>query len=203
MRAISILMLAVALPAGAADRFTVDSTRSSLTLHTGRAGLFRFAGHDHEIRAVAMAGEIAADPEHLAASGVSLRVEAARLTVQPGGEPPEDVPKVQARMLGPELLDVGRFPEIVFRSTSVSGRRGADGAFDLAVEGDLSLHGVTRRVRLGLRAVVEGDLLTASGDAVVRQTEFGMTPISVAGGSVKVKDEVAVRFTIVARRAAP
>jgi polyisoprenoid-binding protein YceI len=200
--AVSLLMLAAALSAGP-DHFTVDSARSSLTVRAGRAGVFKFAGHDHEIRAVAVTGEVTADPDHLSASGVSLRVEAARLTVQPAAEPPDDVPKVQARMVGPELLDVARFPEITFRSTSVTGRRTAEGAFDLVIEGDLSLHGVSHRMTLHLRAGIEGDLLTATGESVVRQTDFGLTPISVAGGSVKVKDEVEVKFAIVAKRAAP
>ena len=158
-----MLVLAAALSRGP-DRFTVDPARSTLTLRTGRAGLFKFAGHDHEIRAMAMTGEVRADPEHLAASGVSLRVEAARLTVQPADEPPDDVPKVQGRMMGPELLDVAHFPEISFRSANVTGRRVAEDGFDLVIEGDLSLHGVTRRMTLQLRASLEGDTLTATGE---------------------------------------
>jgi polyisoprenoid-binding protein YceI len=196
---VSLLALAAAVSAGP-DRFAVDAAKSSLTVRTGRAGLFKFAGHDHEIRALAMTGEVTADPDHLSASAVSLHVEAARLTVQPADEPPNDIPQVQARMVGPELLDVARFPEIVFHSTGITGRRTTDGSFDLGVDGDLSLHGVTRRINLHLHAVVEGESLTASGETAVRQTDFGMTPVSVAAGAVKVKDEVIVRFSIVARR---
>jgi hypothetical protein len=31
------------------------------------------------------------------------------------------------------------------------------------------------------------------------QTDFGITPISAAGGTINVKDELAMRFTIVAK----
>ena len=34
------------------------------------------------------------------------------------------------------------------------------------------------------------------GSARLRQTEFGITPVSIADGSVKVKDEVRIEFEI-------
>jgi polyisoprenoid-binding protein YceI len=195
------MVLVVAVGGQTAERFTLDATRSSLTIHTSRAGLLKFAGHDHDIRALAMKGEIIADPANLSASSVSITLEAARLAVQPDGEPPADVPNIQERMLGPELLDVARFPEIAFRSAVVVGRPAAKGAFDLDIDGALSLHGVTRRIHLRLEVALGADLLIASGESTLRQTDFGLTPVSVAGGTVKVKDEVTVRYSIVARRA--
>ena len=35
------------------------------------------------------------------------------------------------------------------------------------------------------------------GAAIFRQTQFGIRPVSVAGGAVKVKDEVKIDFAIV------
>ena len=37
------------------------------------------------------------------------------------------------------------------------------------------------------------------GSARLRQSEFGITPVKVAGGTIKVKDEVRVDFEIVGR----
>jgi hypothetical protein len=34
------------------------------------------------------------------------------------------------------------------------------------------------------------------GSAKLKQRDFGMTPVSVAGGTVKVKDEVKIEFEI-------
>ena len=34
------------------------------------------------------------------------------------------------------------------------------------------------------------------GSATLKQRDFGMTPVSVAGGTVKVKDEVKIEFEI-------
>jgi len=64
------------------------------------------------------------------------------------------------------------------------------------VEGDLSLHGVTKPVSLTVKRT--GDSYTAH--TVLKQTNFGIKPISVGGGVIKVKDEVEIDFTIVPRR---
>jgi hypothetical protein len=37
------------------------------------------------------------------------------------------------------------------------------------------------------------------GSSRFRQTEFGMTPITIGGGAVKVKDEVRIEFDVAGR----
>ena len=178
--------------------YEVDAQRSQVTISVGKSGLFGFAGHAHEVVAPSVSGEVIADPGDPIGSTVTLFFETAALRVTGLGEPPQDVPKVQANMIGPKVLDVARFPAITFHSVAVTGRAAAAGAWDLDVSGDLGLHGVTQRLRLPLRVQMDGDSLAASGTAVLRQTEFGIKPMSVAG-VVKVKDAVTVTFRIVAR----
>jgi polyisoprenoid-binding protein YceI len=177
-------------------RFVLDAARSSVTVRTGKGGLFSFAGHEHVIVASQVRGEIRADAASLASSSVSVTIDAASLNVQAEGEPAEDVPKVQARMTGPELLDVARFPEIAFRSNGVSGKEGAGGSFDLLVSGDLSIHGVSRPRSFQVHVEISGETLTATGRATLRQSAFGLEPVSVAG-VVKVKDDVVVDYKFV------
>lgn len=180
--------------------YIVDSERSEVVIHVGRAGLLKFAGHAHEVLAPRFSGEIVADAGRVEASSVRLAFEAAGLYVSGGGEPPEDVPKVQARMLGPDLLDVVRFPRVTFRSVRVDGQATSVDTYDLRVTGDLSLHGVTRSITLPVRVVASKGALRASGTLSLRQTDYGLTPVSVAG-VVKVRDEVAIDFAIAAREA--
>jgi hypothetical protein len=47
---------------------------------------------------------------------------------------------------------------------------------------------------------LSADRLTANGRATVRQTDFGIRPVTALAGTVKVKDEVDIVFSIVARR---
>jgi len=70
--------------------------------------------------------------------------------------------------------------------------------WELTVAGKLNLHGVEKAVSLPLQFHVEGDQLVAAGEVFLLQTEYGITPVTVAGGGVKVKDKLRIGFTIVA-----
>lgn len=187
-------------PLAAAPRtFVVDPAASSVRIHVGKSGAFSFAGHTHEVVAPALSGEVTADPGNLAASTVALTFEASALKVLPEGEPAGDAPKVEEAMRGSKVLDAARFPAVTFKSQRVSGRDAGGGAYDLELAGEIALHGVTRPITLPVHVEVSGDTLTASGKAVLRHDQFGMQPVSAAGGSVKVKNEIAVEYRIVAR----
>jgi polyisoprenoid-binding protein YceI len=190
-----VLALGARGVAGEPRTYVVDPERSAATIHVGRAGLFKFAGHEHAVLAPRFRGEIQADALDLAGSSVSLTFDTPSLKVSSRGEPPEDVPKVQERMVGPELLDVARFPLLTFRSTKIEGRDAGKGVYELQITGQLMLHGLTRSTVVQARVEVAGDALTATGSFVIRHTDFGLTPVSVAG-VVKVKNEIAIDYKI-------
>jgi polyisoprenoid-binding protein YceI len=199
--AVAGLALAVAPIARAAPRrYTLDPAQSRVEIHVGKTGLFGFAGHEHEVVAGTFRGSATFDPDRLAAAAVDVTIDAAALRVTGQGEPAEDVPKVQAAMVGPTCLDAGRFPTIRFVSTAVADAGGGAGGRDLALHGELTLHGVTRPLALRVRLEQTGDRLEATGKTTLRQTDFGITPISKAG-VVKVKDELTIvwRFRGTAR----
>jgi hypothetical protein len=54
------------------------------------------------------------------------------------------------------------------------------------------LHGQERLI--AVEVTLEGDRYR--GSARLKQTDFGITPVTVAGGTVKVKDEVKIEFEI-------
>jgi polyisoprenoid-binding protein YceI len=196
--------LAFALGCGGAvaaeRRFAVDAAASNVAIHVGKAGMFKFAGHEHEVLAPHFSGEIVADADELSRSSVSLTFESGGLAVSEKGEPSGDAPKVQAKMLGPDVLDAVRFPSIAFRSTAVKGKKTASGGYELSVEGQLTLHGLTKPLTVPVQVELAGETLTASGRLVLRHTTYGMSPVSVAG-VVKVKDELGIDFKFVAHAA--
>jgi polyisoprenoid-binding protein YceI len=191
----------LAVPATAQVTYKIDPAASSLELRVGKSGLFKFAGHEHVILAPRLGGRVVALAEDVSRSSVVLSIVASALAVSEKGEPTEDVPQVQAKMLGQALLDVTRFPTIEFRSKNVAGNA-AGGGYDLTIQGELTLHGVTRSLSLALRVERSDEVLIASGRTILRQTDFDLTPISVAG-VVKVKNEVEVDYRIVARAVPP
>ncbi len=195
-----LLVLGSAAFAGAgAATYPVVESKSSVRVHVGKSGAFSFAGHRHEVQAP-VSGTVTADPADLGASSVDLTFASVRLRVLPEGEPSGDAPKVEEIMHGPEVLDAVRFPEIHFRSKKVTGRALPNGAYDLSLVGELSLHGVTQEITLPVKVTLQGRSLKATGETTVRHDQFGMKPVSAGGGTVKVANEIRIDFEIVAEQ---
>lgn len=191
------LALVSAAFAAEARRYHVDPASSRIDVKVGTAGLFRFAGHDHVVRVEVAKGEIVGDARDLSASSVSLAFSMAAVRVVSTEGPVRDLPKIQEKMASPAVLDASRFPEAHFRSTRVKGRSLGSERFELEITGDLTLHGATRPISARLLVGIEGRRLVARGRATLKQTDFGLQPVSVAG-VVKVKDDLGLDVEIVA-----
>ena len=191
------LAASISVIAAGPRTFTVDAERSRATIEVGKTGAFSFAGHTHEVEAPLTSGVVHLDPDTPARSDVRLEFNAAAMHLTGKGEPPGDVPKVTEAMLGPQVLDVKQYPSITFESTNVTAR-GTLPALDLSVAGKLTIRDTTKPVTAPVAIKVDGATLTATGKFTIKQTDFGIKPISV-GGVVKVKDELTITFTIAAR----
>jgi len=180
--------------------YTIDGSASRVLAHVGKTGLFSFAGHTHEVRAPVRNGSVVLDTNDIARSKIRLTFDAADLTVTGQGEPADDVPEVQRTMRSAQVLDVEKYPRITFvsRDIRVVDRR-SDG-IRARVTGDLSLHGTTRQIATDVRAWTDQDRLTASGSFTIDQTDFGIEPVTSAGGTVRVKNALRIEFTLVATR---
>jgi polyisoprenoid-binding protein YceI len=176
----------LALQAIAQSKREIDTEKSVMTVRVYKTGLFSGFAHNHEIHAPVANGSF--DEQQPA---VEFRVQAASLRVVDPGVSESERSQVQSNMLGPKVLDTQKFTEIAFRSTQIE--KISDGKW--VVSGDLTLHGVTKAVKVN----VEGGDGRYRGDAQLRQRDFGITPISIGGGAVKVKDEVRVEFEIVGK----
>jgi YceI-like protein len=163
----------------------IDTSHSVLRVHVFKTGFFSAFGHNHEIEAPISEGTVSPS----GVPSVSLRVDARKLRVLDPEASPDTRSKIQATMEGPTVLDSKRFPEISFQSTAVE----PTGGGHWAVRGKLTLHGQTRPVTVNV-ALVDGHY---RGSATLKQRDFGIPPIRVAGGTVKVKDEVKIEFDIV------
>ena len=199
----SLVVCVCALPQSTvADQnvWTIQSTGSEVRIHVRRSGLLSAAGHDHEVIAPAVTGKVRMDPQRMEQATIDLTFNASALKVSGTGEPPDDVPKVQQTMLSEKVLDVAKYPTIGFRSRQITVENRSGNHARLGVVGDLTLHGVTRQIKGPVDVDVSAERLTASGTLIVRQTQFGIEPVSAGLGTVKVKDEVTVRYTFTARR---
>lgn len=187
----------VSVRAAGPRTFTVEPEHSRALIDVGKSGAFSFAGHTHEVEAPLTGGVIRLDTDDPSHADVRLEFNAAAMRVTGKGESASDVPKVTATMLGDTVLDVNRYPAITFESVSVTAK-GSAASLDLAVTGRLTIRGRTQTVGAPVSVKVSGDRLTATGKFVIKQTDYGITPISI-GGVVKVKNELNIAFTVAAR----
>lgn len=206
MRAIFIAgVIAVAAPLStgtmAADRtYRVDPSKSQATIHVGKAGAFSFmAGHTHEVVGPIESGSVDVDLDALSQARVQLVIAAAQLKVSAKGEPEGDAPKVQEAMIGDKVLDVAHHPRITFESTSVTSKSRHGTILDLTVSGSLTIRNISQPVTAPVHIDVADASLTATGRLTIKQSAFGIKPVSV-GGVVAVKDALDIDFSIYAAR---
>jgi len=161
----------------------IDVHSSTITVRVAKSGALAAFGHNHEIAAPIASGAVDTKARH-----VEFRTNAASLEVRDPKGSDKDRAEIQKTMLGAEVLDSGRYSEIVFRST----RGDPAGARAWQVLGELTLHGQTRPVTAEVKET-GGHYV---GSAQLRLTDFGIQPIRVAGGAVRVKDEIRIDFDI-------
>jgi polyisoprenoid-binding protein YceI len=88
----------------------------------------------------------------------------------------------------------------VFESTQVALTKLGENSYIANVTGDLALHGTTRQEKISAQVSVTGETLRGYGEFALRQSDYGIKLVSVAGGTLKVKDEVKIAFDFTARK---
>jgi hypothetical protein len=168
-----------------AQSYGMDVTKSSLKIHVFKTGAFSAFAHDHEIQAPIEKGMI----DSSASPRVQLHVDARKLRVLDPEIAEDKRAQIQRTMEGAAVLDSEHFPNISYESTSVT----KTGNARWEVRGNLDLHGKKQPVVVAVS--LQGGHYRGSGS--FKQSTFGITPISIAGETVKVKDEVGIEFDIV------
>jgi polyisoprenoid-binding protein YceI len=155
--------------------------------------LFGAFGHDHLIEARNVEGCATIDTDNLANSSVALSFPTADIKVLDPEEDAKDRPEVQKTM-ETEVLAVAQFPTIKFESTGVE-RAGA--GQQLRVRGNLTIRGRSRPVVIPLTFVQQSEgVYRVAGRFKFTQSSFGIKPVRVAGGTIKVKDELETEFEL-------
>jgi hypothetical protein len=166
---------------------------------TGRAGLAARAGHDLTLEFTDWQARVTTPGEGeggVADATVTADLGLGSLTVREGtgGAKPltdKDRRDIQAqvrKILGDAARAGFASQRVIPSSTSSSGAPTAG-----AIEGTLTMHGVSRGIRLQVSSPEPGRY---RGSATVRQSDFGITPYSGFFGALKLLDEVTVEFEV-------
>lgn len=177
----------------------MDAGESHFTVQAFAEGLFSSFGHNPVIAIRDFEGEAECAPDTLEAAKLRVTVKADSLAVTDDIKEKDRLEIEQ--MMREQVLETARYPEITFESTSITASRLSGGRYRVRVIGDLTLHGVTGRnlwIQAEVKTTEEG--LRAQGGFTLRQTDYQIKPVSVAGGSLKVKNELKFAFDIVAKK---
>lgn len=183
----------VATTLNAANGPCVAPGRSHFRIHVGTGGLFGAFAHNHFIEAEKIDGCATIDEKDLAHSSIKLTFATADIRVIDPKESAKDRAEVQKTM-ETEVLRVSEFPRVTFESNKIEQ---AGSANQLRVHGNLTIRGKTQPAVIPVTLTHQDDgSYRAVGKYAFKQTSFGIKPIQLAGGTVKVKDEIQTDFEI-------
>ena len=183
---------------GSAGVFVIDGRSSRFTVRAVAAGMLSAMGHNPTIGIRDFSGEVKFSPEQLNAGAFRLAIKSSSLAVQ------DDISdrdrREMERLMNEEVLESAKFPEILYESAQISVSTMGDALYSAQMNGELTLHGIKRSVPITARVAMMGSMLRASGNFALRQSDYGIKPVTVAGGALKLKDELSFSFEIVARK---
>ena len=179
--------------------YFVEGKRSKFTARTFATGLLSAFGHDPTIAIPDFDGDALINPSAIEESTLRIVIHAASLGVT---DDVSDKDRAEInRKMHDEVLESGGYSEIVYECSKLSASKTGEGQYWVALNGALSLHGVTRTQPVSARVTVNGDTLHAVGEFSVLQSDYDIKPVSAAGGTVRLKDEIKLTFDITARKA--
>lgn len=183
------------LGAPATVTYNLDASQSKFMAHANRSGLLWFKGHSHHLAASDFSGRVEVTPDSITPASLRLVVKAASLH-----ETGADFTEPQKEIINKELREIvlhpDRYPDIVFQSTNVTVKN----RNEVKIDGDLTLHGVTKRITIPAVVTLSGDTMRAVGEFSIDRDDFGVKATSAFHGMVRVSDKVKFEFDIVGRK---
>lgn len=189
------------------QRHRIDTAESLLAIVVRRGGALASMGHNHIVASHDLSGyiDLAAAP---AASTLFMRVPLAELAVDEpglragrgadfGGVVPDGARAgTRSNMLGEDLLDAARYPEIVVRGITLGG-----GPANYAAQVELTVRAQRTTIQVPVRlAPAAAGTLRVSARFPVAQSALGLTPYSVMLGALRVEDMLEIELDLTARR---
>jgi polyisoprenoid-binding protein YceI len=188
-----------------AVRYQVDSAASEVHVLVYRGGAMARLGHNHVLSSNQVTGQILlhSDLTHsqiqLALPVASFNVDDPKIRASEGQDFAAEVPEearegTRRNLMRAEVLDAEQFPTITLQSVAVAGTHETP---SLIMR--ITIKGVSRDVVVLASMEVQQKLLLAEGEFTILQSDFGMTPFTVALGALQVQDKLRIRFSIKAR----
>jgi polyisoprenoid-binding protein YceI len=182
----------------AGTRYVIDTRTSQFTVQAFASGLISAIAHSPKIAIRDWTGAVQMVSGSLEGASLKIRVKAASLEVL--DELPDADRRELHRVMNKEVLETAEFPEIIYDST-MSAEKMKEDLYRLNVRGRLNLHGVTNDQDFVAQASLGVDSARAYGSFTLLQSDYHIRVASIAGGTLKLQDELKFSFYVVARKA--
>ncbi|MDT5122185.1 MAG: hypothetical protein QOC96_1667 [Acidobacteriota bacterium] len=179
-------------------RYRIDARQSRFVVQPEATGLLSVFGHNPTIAICGFGGDARFISGTLQQASLLLLVQSGSLALVSESSD-KDRHEIE-RAMRDEVLEIARYPEIIFMSKSITANRMTEDQYQVRIIGSLSLHGLTREQLIDARVNVNEAGLRAQGEFTLRQSDYNIKPVSALGGTLKVKDDLRLSFDIIARQ---
>lgn len=178
--------------------YVTDKKASQFTVQAFAGGIIAVVAHSPKIAVRDWTGEIRFVPDSLKNASLTVRAKTASLEVV--DELRDDDRRQLQRVMTQEVLEVTKFPDFVFESSTITTETQSKDLFRANVVGNLKLHGVTNNHSFFAQVAFGVDSFRAYGEFTILQTDYDIKVASIAGGTLKLQDELKCSFYVVARK---
>ena len=193
-----------AFPQPTIKTYKINLDQSELIILVYKAGIASSFGHNHVVKAEQFKGTITFDKNLLSSSFVNIEVNAGSLKADlpemrrkyklEGELSAGDMKKIEKDMMEDDQLDTVKYHVMKFRSESLI----ENDSDNYLVFGDLTIHGITKRISAAVNIKVKGASLIAYSSFKIKQSDFNIEPFSTALGFIKNRDEIQIIFNFTA-----
>ena len=179
-------------------RYVVDTRVSQFTVQAFASGLISAVAHSPKIAIRDWTGTVQMASPALDNASLQVRVKAGSMEVL---DELRDADKRELhRVMYQEVLETGKFPEVVYESTEIKAEKLKQDHYRVLVHGKLHLHGVTNEQGVVAQVALGVDSARAHGSFTLLQSDYDIRIASIAGGTLKLQDELKFTFYVVARK---
>jgi polyisoprenoid-binding protein YceI len=178
-----------ARPQSQAKTYRISKTYTTLSFTATKWMVFKEEGMFQDFT-----GSLTYDPVDPSASAIDVTVQSASLDTRNSTR--------DGVLRSDDFFDVAKYPTLSFRSVSIS----STGADSLNVTGDLTIHGITKRITVPVRVIGArvmpgiGDFAGFETSFTIDRREFGVLGTRWSGNKIAIDPAVAIHLIIGAVR---
>ena len=180
-------MTTLTAPQTAVTTWNIDATHSMAEFKVKHMMISHVKGHF-----TGVSGRLTLDEADITQSQIEATIDATTISTRD--------PQRDAHLKSADFFDVEKFPILSFKSTRLT-RRGED---ELSVEGDLTIHGVTRNVKFAVEGPTPpakdpwgNTRIGVSATTKINRKDYGLTwNTALETGGILVGDEVTITLDV-------